>query len=74
MRSSTPDGREEIEIEISAEGIKPGENIREVGSDLKAGEIILRRGDTISAVGGELGLLASVGKAEVLVYRKCINA
>lgn len=69
--SMTDDGKEEKIVEIVSEDeIKPGENIREVGSDIKAGEAILGKGNEITAVGGELGLLASVGKAEVLVYRK----
>jgi gephyrin len=70
LRTLTEDGKEEKDVEILADGIKPGENIREVGSDIKAGSIILRKGEEISAVGGEIGLLASVGKAEVLVYKK----
>ncbi|MCJ1423765.1 hypothetical protein MMC29_001649 [Sticta canariensis] len=48
----------------------PNENVREIGSDIKAGEIVLRKGEEITATGGELGLLASVGKAEVTVYQK----
>ena len=70
LKTMTEDGQEEKEVEILAEGIKPGENIREIGSDIKKGETILRRGDEISAIGGELGLLASVGRAEVLVYKR----
>jgi gephyrin len=70
LRSSTQDGKEEVEIEILAEGVKPGENVREIGSDIKKDEIILRKGDEISTIGGELGLLASVGRAEVLVYKQ----
>lgn len=63
-------GLEENEVEILTDEIKPNENVREIGSDVKAGEIILRRGEEITAVGGELGLLASVGTAEVIVYQK----
>jgi len=72
LKTMTDDGKEEKEIEILAEGVKPGENVREVGSDIKKGEVILHKGEEISAVGGELGLLASVGKAEVMVYRRPI--
>lgn len=72
LRSRTPNGQEEKEVEILTDAIKPGENVREIGSDISAGEIILKEGDEITAVGGELGLLASVGKAQVLVYRKPI--
>jgi gephyrin len=70
LKTMTEDGKEEKEIEILAEGVKPGENVREVGSDIKKGEVILRKGEEISAIGGELGLLASVGKAEVMVYKR----
>jgi gephyrin len=72
LKTMTEDGKEEKEIEILAEGIKPGENVREIGSDIKKGDIILRKGEEISAIGGELGLLASVGKAEVTTYKKPI--
>jgi len=70
LKTMSDDGTEEKDIEILAEGVKPGENVREVGSDIKKGEVILRKGEEISAVGGELGLLASVGKAEVKVYKR----
>jgi gephyrin len=70
LKSMTDDGREEREIEIHAEGVKDGQNVREVGSDIKTGTSILRKGEQISGVGGEIGLLAAVGVAEALVYRK----
>ena len=70
LKSMTEDHKEEKEIEILTDAITPDENVREVGSDIAAGEIILRKGDRVSAVGGELGLLASVGRAEVKVYRR----
>ena len=72
IRSMTDDGREEKEIEILTDQVKPDENIREIGSDIQAGEVVLRKGEEITAVGGELGLLASVGKADVMVYKKPI--
>jgi gephyrin len=70
LRSMTDDGKEEKEIEILTDAIEPGENVREVGSDVKAGDVIMRKGEGISAVGGEFGLLASVGTQEVKVYKK----
>jgi gephyrin len=70
LKTMTEDGKEEKEIEILAEGVKSGENVREIGSDIKKGDVILQKGEEISAIGGELGLLASVGKAEVLVYKR----
>lgn len=70
LRTMTEDGREEKEVEILADGVKSGENVREVGSDIQAGSIIMHKGEEISATGGELGLLTSVGRAEVTVYKK----
>ncbi|KIN00476.1 hypothetical protein OIDMADRAFT_165010 [Oidiodendron maius Zn] len=70
LKSATLDGKEELEVEIMADNVKPGENVREIGSDIEDGEVILRKGTEISTNGGELGLLASVGKAEVAVYKK----
>jgi gephyrin len=70
LKTMTEDGREEKEVEILAEGVKSGENIREIGSDIQKGSVILRKGEEISAIGGELGLLASVGRAQVIVYKK----
>lgn len=68
-KTGTETGQEETNVEILKDNITPGENVREIGSDVKAGETILRKGELITAVGGELGLLASVGKQEVSVYR-----
>ncbi|KAI1081647.1 gephyrin [Whalleya microplaca] len=70
LKTMTDDGKEEKEVEILADGVKEGENIREVGSDIKAGSVILSKGEQVSAVGGEIGLLAAVGVAEAKTYRK----
>ncbi|KAI4287062.1 MAG: hypothetical protein L6R35_003682 [Caloplaca aegaea] len=70
IRKKTQNGQEEAEVEILADAMKPGENVREIGSDVQAGETILRKGEEITATGGELGLLASVGKKYVSVYGK----
>jgi len=72
LKTMTDDGKEEKEVEIMAENVKEGENIREVGSDIKAESLILSKGEQISAQGGEIGLLAAVGVAEVKAYRKPI--
>ncbi|KAJ4421203.1 hypothetical protein N0V85_000296 [Neurospora sp. IMI 360204] len=62
---------EEKEVEIlAADQVREGENVREVGSDIKQGQLILGKGDQVSAVGGEIGLLAAVGVGEVQVYRR----
>ncbi|KAL9611081.1 MAG: hypothetical protein Q9167_004253 [Letrouitia subvulpina] len=70
LRSTTEDGKEEREVEILTDQIKKNENVREVGSDVKMGDTILKKNKEISATGGELGLLASVGRSEVLVNQK----
>lgn len=64
------DGKEELLVKIRAKGVRPGDNVREIGSDIEAGSTILHKGDQISATGGELGLLVSVGKSEVEVYKR----
>jgi len=70
LKSKTDDDKEEKEVEILVENMKPGENVREPGSDVKAGSVILSKGDSVTVTGGELGLLASVGASEVAVYKK----
>lgn len=70
LRSKTDDGEEEAEVEILTDAIKPGENVREVGSDVEKGSMIMRKGEGITAIGGEFGLLASVGVKAVSVYKK----
>lgn len=72
LKSTTDDQKEEKVVEIRTDEVKADENIREIGSDIKAGEIVLKKGTEITTVGGELGLLASVGKTEVMVYKKPI--
>ncbi|KAH1500973.1 hypothetical protein KXX06_001425, partial [Aspergillus fumigatus] len=72
--SSTPDGQEEATIEILTGDIKPLENVREPGSDVALGSKILSRGDLITSVGGEIGLLAATGTKTVKVYKKpCVG-
>ena len=70
LKTMTDDGQEEKEVEILANNVKEGENIREVGSDIKVDTLILQKGEQLSAVGGEIGLLAAVGVGEVKTYRK----
>lgn len=47
--------------------VKPGHNIRRAGEDISTGQVVLETGRGIRAA--ELGVLASLGKKEVLVYR-----
>ena len=70
LDSCTPDGKEEATVEILAEDVEPGENVREPGSDVTLGSKILARGDLITPVGGEIGLLASTGTKTIKVFRK----
>jgi len=49
-------------------GQKKSQNVRYAGEDLKAGVAVLHAGRALRAA--ELGLIASLGKAEVLVRRK----
>lgn len=72
--STTPDGSEEAVVEILTGEIKPGENVREPGSDVSLGSKLLEKGDLINSVGGEIGLLASTGTRTVKVFKKpCIG-
>jgi gephyrin len=72
LKSMTDDGKEEKEVEILTSAVTEGENVREIGSDVQKGDTVLRKGAAISAIGGEFGLIASVGVQEVSVYRKPI--
>lgn len=70
LKSKTDDDQEEKEVELLAENVNEGENIREIGSDVKENSLILQKGEQISAVGGEIGLMASVGTSTVKIYRR----
>ncbi|ORY09642.1 hypothetical protein BCR34DRAFT_567954 [Clohesyomyces aquaticus] len=70
LKSQTEDGKEEKEVEILADDVQSGENVREVGSDVKEGETIMKKGEGVTVVGGEFGLLASVGTTEVSIYKR----
>lgn len=70
LKAMTDDGTEERQIEIQADGVKEGENVREVGSDISKDSVILDQGEQITGVGGEIGLLAAVGVAEVKAFRR----
>ena len=57
------DRRVEVQRSVAA-----GENVVRQGSEAQKGRCILARGRRLGA--GEIGLLASVGKARVIVYRR----
>ena len=52
-------------IDVAQAASRAGEDIRPTGSDIKAGNQVLRRGDLIDAA--EIGLLATVGAATLQV-------
>ncbi|KAF2458855.1 gephyrin [Lineolata rhizophorae] len=58
----TDDGAEEAEVEVMTDEVVRGENVREIGSDVHAGEVVMRKGEGVSAVGCQ----------EVAVYRRPI--
>ena len=70
LKTRTDDGRDEKEVEILTDKVRLGENVREIGSDVSLGEILMKRGDGFSRTGGEFGLLASAGVTHVDVYKK----
>ncbi len=59
--------REGDEIVI-ASGHQPGQNVRQPGEDIRAGDTVLEAGQRLRAA--ELALLASLGVPEVMVHRK----
>jgi putative molybdopterin biosynthesis protein len=48
--------------------VVPGENIGAAGSDIMAGELVLRNGETITP--REIGVLAALGTERIRVFRK----
>lgn len=54
-------------VEIFEEAEK-GLNIRYAGEDVKAGELVIPRGDVVRPA--EMGMLASVGRASILVHQR----
>ena len=55
------------EVHIDAV-VEPGQNIRPSGQDIRQGETVLTHGRTLRPQ--DLGLLASIGAAEIEVYRR----
>jgi len=48
--------------------VRPGENVRLAGEDVRAGQIVMRGGSTIRPQ--EVGVLAALGRERVWVYRR----
>lgn len=66
---ASDDGETEIEVGFKTKP-KPGQDIRQPGSDIKVGEIVLSKGTYLGSC--ELGVLAAVGVCNVKVYAKPI--
>jgi gephyrin len=64
VKNSADQDIEEETVEILVQ-LPAGENIRTPGSDVRKGDLVLRRGDVIRSIGGEIGTLAFVGRGEV---------
>lgn len=65
-----PDGvmdGEENEVETLAQ-VPVGENVRAPGSDVRQGDLVLQKDESIRSSGGEVGTLAFVGRKEVLSF------
>ncbi len=54
-------------VRISS-GVKEGRNIRRKGEDVKAGEVVVRKGTCLTA--SHLGALASIGTSSLLAFKK----
>jgi molybdenum cofactor synthesis domain-containing protein len=58
----------EGQVDIRTGEIQPGTNIRPVGQDIEKGQLVLPQGTVVGPP--ELGLLGTVGKTKVTVYRQ----
>ncbi|KAI8903593.1 MoeA, N-terminal and linker domain-containing protein [Gorgonomyces haynaldii] len=61
--------RDGQEIQVSVKvSVQKGQDIREIGSDLPLGSLVIQSGTRISSHGSDIGLLVSAGIKHVLVY------
>ncbi|HET7035070.1 MAG TPA: gephyrin-like molybdotransferase Glp [Thermomicrobiaceae bacterium] len=58
----------EDHVVVHQEQVREGENVRPIGADLRAGDVLLTAGTRIGPA--EIGLLASLGHASVRVVRR----
>jgi molybdenum cofactor synthesis domain-containing protein len=63
-QTETNNGR----VSILADDIESGANVRPIGQDIEAGQLVLARGTVLGPA--ELGLLGTVGKVQVTVHRR----
>lgn len=68
--STKDDDEEEDEVRILATNVEENDNVRGEGTDIAQGELALKKGTQISPVGGEIGLLASIGITSIKVFKK----
>ncbi|KAJ8922790.1 hypothetical protein NQ315_007825 [Exocentrus adspersus] len=61
------DGAEELKIQINVEP-KAGQDIREIGSDISAGELVLQMYNRVTPA--YVGVLAMLGKTRVKVFKR----
>jgi molybdenum cofactor synthesis domain-containing protein len=59
-------------VDILTADLQPGSNIRPIGQDIEAGQRVLPKGTQLGPA--ELGLLGTVGQAQVTVYRRPVVA
>jgi gephyrin len=58
---------EELEVETLAQ-VPAGENVRNPGSDVKQGDLVLQKGEILHSTGGEIGTLTFVGRTEATSF------
>jgi gephyrin len=72
--ASSPDGSEETTIRLvdgaGSDVVKVGQHLRQPGSDLARGTQVMAAGERVGFGGGEVGVLASVGRRDVAVLRR----
>ncbi|KAI0650442.1 MoaB/Mog domain-containing protein [Trametes meyenii] len=73
QRTPLGEAFEEDEIETLV-AVPRGENVREPGSDVRQGDLVLERGTVVHSAGGEIGTLAFVGRTMVNVVRRPVVA
>lgn len=64
LKDASGSDMEERQVRILTQ-VPPNENVRQPGSDVRRGDLVLPQGEAISSLGGEIGTLAFVGKREV---------
>ena len=65
LTQATEDSMEELAVEILASGMGVDENVHPTGSNIPVGTLVLKQGMEVTAVGGGIGVIASVGISEV---------